>query len=170
MPAPAPSLPPDQQCTFSGSLASCVPAAILKSRAYRLTRTLCPSGLRGWTQVPLARAAWVQIPQVSMQPIEITMPQMQTMPKPSARRKKSGDPPKSGRRGNLGSVQGEGAGSNGSDWLRRGSVRSLYGLRIFMMSLVHDNIHDPMRSAAAGRADFRHRDSNPGRSGEGRVS
>jgi hypothetical protein len=28
-------------------------------------RTLCPSGLRGWTQVPLARAAWVQIPQVS---------------------------------------------------------------------------------------------------------
>ena len=27
--------------------------------------TLCPSGLRGWTQVPLARAAWVQIPQVS---------------------------------------------------------------------------------------------------------
>ena len=28
-------------------------------------KTLCPSGLRGWTQVPLARAAWVQIPQVS---------------------------------------------------------------------------------------------------------
>ena len=28
-------------------------------------RTLCPSGLRGWTQVPLARAAWAQIPQVS---------------------------------------------------------------------------------------------------------
>ena len=28
--------------------------------------TLCPSGLRGWTQVPLARAAWVQIPQVSV--------------------------------------------------------------------------------------------------------
>ena len=27
--------------------------------------TLCPSGLRGWTQVPLAQAAWVQIPQVS---------------------------------------------------------------------------------------------------------
>ena len=27
--------------------------------------TLCPSGLRGWTQVPLARAAWAQIPQVS---------------------------------------------------------------------------------------------------------
>ena len=133
-------------------------------------KTLCRSGLRAWTQVPLARAAWVQIPQVSMQSIEITKPQMQTMPKPSARRKKPGDPPKSGRRGNLGSVQGEGAGSNGSDRLRRGSVRSLYGLRIFMMSLVHDNIHDPMRSAAAGRADFRHRDSNPGRSGEGRAS
>ena len=28
-------------------------------------RTLCPSGLRGWTQVPLAQAAWVQIPQLS---------------------------------------------------------------------------------------------------------
>ena len=28
--------------------------------------TVCPSGLRGWTQVPLARAAWVQIPQVSL--------------------------------------------------------------------------------------------------------
>ena len=31
-----------------------------------VTKTLCPSGLRGWTQVPLARAAWVQIPQVSL--------------------------------------------------------------------------------------------------------
>ena len=29
-------------------------------------KTLCPSGLRGWTQVPLAQAAWVQIPQVSL--------------------------------------------------------------------------------------------------------
>ena len=29
------------------------------------TKTLCPSGLRGWTQIPLARAAWAQIPQVS---------------------------------------------------------------------------------------------------------
>ena len=27
--------------------------------------TLCPGGLRGWTQVPLAQAAWVQIQQVS---------------------------------------------------------------------------------------------------------
>ena len=27
--------------------------------------TVCPSGLRGWTQVPLAQAAWVQIPQLS---------------------------------------------------------------------------------------------------------
>ena len=27
--------------------------------------TLCPSGLRGWTQVPLVQTAWVQIPQVS---------------------------------------------------------------------------------------------------------
>ena len=30
------------------------------------SRTVCPSGLRGWTQVPLARAAWVQIPQLSV--------------------------------------------------------------------------------------------------------
>ena len=28
-------------------------------------KTVCPSGLRGWTQAPLARAAWAQIPQVS---------------------------------------------------------------------------------------------------------
>ena len=28
-------------------------------------RTFCPSGLRGWTQVSLAQAAWAQIPQVS---------------------------------------------------------------------------------------------------------
>ena len=44
-------------------------------RAYKVVRvkflfspygkTVCPSGLRGWTQVPLARAAWVQIPQLS---------------------------------------------------------------------------------------------------------
>ena len=27
--------------------------------------TVCPSGLRGWTQVPLAQAAWVQIQQLS---------------------------------------------------------------------------------------------------------
>ena len=27
--------------------------------------TLCPSGLRGWTQVSLVQTAWVQIPQVS---------------------------------------------------------------------------------------------------------
>ena len=30
------------------------------------SKTLCLSGLRGWTQVPLAQAAWVQIPQVSL--------------------------------------------------------------------------------------------------------
>ena len=34
--------------------------------ACRLPTTVCPSGLRGWTQVPLARAAWVQIPQLSI--------------------------------------------------------------------------------------------------------
>ncbi len=32
---------------------------------HALGRTVCPSGLRGWTQVPLAQAAWVQIPQLS---------------------------------------------------------------------------------------------------------
>ena len=31
----------------------------------RSSKTVCPSGLRGWTQVPLAQAAWVQIPQLS---------------------------------------------------------------------------------------------------------
>ena len=30
------------------------------------SKTVCPSGLRGWTQVPLAQAAWVQIPQLSI--------------------------------------------------------------------------------------------------------
>ena len=30
-----------------------------------VVKAVCPSGLRGWTQVPLARAAWVQIPQLS---------------------------------------------------------------------------------------------------------
>ena len=29
-------------------------------------QTICPSGLRRWTQVPLAQAAWVQIPQLSI--------------------------------------------------------------------------------------------------------
>ena len=37
-----------------------------KPQASQAAGTLCPSGLRGWTQVPLARAAWVQIPQVSL--------------------------------------------------------------------------------------------------------
>ena len=36
------------------------------SMAGSLPKTVCPSGLRGWTQVPLARAAWAQIPQLSM--------------------------------------------------------------------------------------------------------
>ena len=41
---------------------------LLRSPAPIRIRTLCPSGLRGWTQVPLAQAAWVQIPQVSVLP------------------------------------------------------------------------------------------------------
>jgi hypothetical protein len=39
-----------------------------RRRTRRTAKTLCPSGIRGWTQVPLARAAWVQIPQVSFEP------------------------------------------------------------------------------------------------------
>ena len=27
--------------------------------------TVCQSGLRGWTQIPLAQAVWAQIPQLS---------------------------------------------------------------------------------------------------------
>ena len=37
----------------------------LRTKLNPTNKTLCPSGLRGWTQVPLARAAWAQIPQVS---------------------------------------------------------------------------------------------------------
>ena len=37
------------------------------------TWTLCPSGLRGWTQVPLAQAARVQIPQVSFTRLELAL-------------------------------------------------------------------------------------------------
>ena len=37
--------------------------ALAQGALYLLT--VCPSGLRGWTQVPLAKAAWVQIPQLS---------------------------------------------------------------------------------------------------------
>ena len=44
--------------------AHCVHATYVMCGA--TAKTLCPSGLRGWTQVPLARAAWVQIPQVSL--------------------------------------------------------------------------------------------------------
>ena len=38
---------------------------ITNQRYNRDVKTVCPSGLRGWTQVPLAQAAWVQIPQLS---------------------------------------------------------------------------------------------------------
>ena len=46
----------------------CVRASRGEGRVTRpdINKTLCPSGLRGWTQVPLAQAAWVQIPQVSI--------------------------------------------------------------------------------------------------------
>ena len=39
--------------------------------------TLCPSGLRGWTQVPLVQTAWVQIPQVSYGPTPALPPPQQ---------------------------------------------------------------------------------------------
>ena len=37
-----------------------------KKKRKHNAKTVCPSGLRGWTQVPLAKAAWVQIPQLSI--------------------------------------------------------------------------------------------------------
>ena len=37
---------------------------------------VCPSGLRGWTQVPLAQAAWAQIPQLSICCISLSLPLM----------------------------------------------------------------------------------------------
>ena len=46
----------------------CCGRAWRKQRRKSCRPTLCPSGLRGWTQVPLARAAWAQIPQVSLSP------------------------------------------------------------------------------------------------------
>ena len=42
------------------------PSARSKRSWCCLGMTVCPSGLRGWTQVPLAQAAWAQIPQVSL--------------------------------------------------------------------------------------------------------
>ena len=32
---------------------------------YSLPSTVCPNGLKEWTQVPLAQVAWAQIPQLS---------------------------------------------------------------------------------------------------------
>ena len=51
-----------------GPKKTCVRASRGEGRVTRpdSDKTLCPSGLRGWTQVPLAQAAWVQIPQVSI--------------------------------------------------------------------------------------------------------
>ena len=51
-----------------GPKKTCVRASRGEGRVTRpdINKTLCPSGLRGWTQVPLAQAAWVQIPQVSI--------------------------------------------------------------------------------------------------------
>ena len=52
-----------------GGLCSAVVSLLLAlphcQMAGSLPKTVCPSGLRGWTQVPLARAAWAQIPQLS---------------------------------------------------------------------------------------------------------
>ena len=61
-------------------------------RAYKVVRvkflfspygkTVCPSGLRGWTQVPLARAAWVQIPQLSYSMVTCHHTRMLCVPTP----------------------------------------------------------------------------------------
>ena len=52
-----------------GGLCSAVVSLLLALQhcqmAGSLPKTVCPSGLRGWTQVPLAQAARVQIPQLS---------------------------------------------------------------------------------------------------------
>ena len=40
--------------------------ARLRLKSALLTSTGCPSGLRGWTQVPLVKTVWVQIPQLSL--------------------------------------------------------------------------------------------------------
>ena len=39
---------------------------IAGTQLMRLNRTACPSGLRGWAQVPLAQAVWVQITKLSV--------------------------------------------------------------------------------------------------------
>ena len=46
-------------------LLSFICSYLKKSWPPMVFKTVCPSGLRGWTQVPLAQAAWVQIPQLS---------------------------------------------------------------------------------------------------------
>ena len=74
-----PCAPPGEQAAAAWRLCSALPRLCSgRSLGHRCGRadahafrsiahlTLCPSGLRGWTQVPLARAAWAQIPQVSL--------------------------------------------------------------------------------------------------------
>ena len=61
-----PRMPPRAQGCKSPSLSVCrLPSISCDSLTAPFAKTVCPSGLRGWTQVPLARAAWAQIPQLS---------------------------------------------------------------------------------------------------------
>ena len=61
-----PRMPPRAQGCKSPSLSVCrLPSMSCDSLTAPFAKTVCPSGLRGWTQVPLARAAWAQIPQLS---------------------------------------------------------------------------------------------------------
>ena len=59
-----------------GGLCSAVVSLLLAlphcQMAGSLPKTVCPGGLRGWTQVPLARAAWAQIPQLSCPGLELS--------------------------------------------------------------------------------------------------
>ena len=62
-----------------GPKKTCVRASRGEGRVTRpdINKTLCPSGLRGWTQVPLAQAAWVQIPQLSSENFVLALAQKQ---------------------------------------------------------------------------------------------
>ena len=51
-----------KQCIHKAHCPSSLNRKVKQCVFGHIDRTVCPSGLRGWTQVPLARAAWAQIP------------------------------------------------------------------------------------------------------------
>lgn len=53
-------------CAFFVCARACLCTGRASRAFWRCNMTLCPSGLRGWTQVPLVQTAWAQIPQVSL--------------------------------------------------------------------------------------------------------